>query len=129
MERKKVTTEIVIHHKGGGLGIAPKILRELRRVAETFDNPANSCSEVSDRLDFRSGPEQQQADRKRQRLDENATPFREKKKISRQQIGAERLAFKARADTAKVSVSKQATNISDEVAAFSGCRERFNQNL
>ena len=78
MERKKIATEIVIHHYGSGLGIAPEILREFGRVAEPLDHPAKSCGELGDRLDFRPGPEQQQADRKRQRFDEYASAFGQK---------------------------------------------------
>jgi hypothetical protein len=35
MERKKIATEIVIHHYGSGLAIASEILREFGRVVRT----------------------------------------------------------------------------------------------
>ena len=78
MERKKIATEIVIHHYGSGLRIAPEILPEFGRVAETLDHPTKSCGELGDRLDLRPGPEQQQADWKRQRFDKYASALGQK---------------------------------------------------
>ena len=78
MERKNIAAEIVIHHYGSGLRIAPEILPEFERVAEPLNHPTKSCGELGDRLDLRPGPEQQQADWQRQRFDKYASAFGQK---------------------------------------------------
>ena len=56
MERKNIAAEIVIHHYGSGLRIAPEFLPEFERVAEPLNHPTKSCGELGDRLNLRPVP-------------------------------------------------------------------------
>ena len=58
------------------------------------------------------------------------TPRRSARRTSRgQQFGAERVAFKACADTANLSVPEQSTNLGDEIAVLSCRGKRLHKNL
>src|SRR5438132_5923026 len=97
-------------------------------MAETLDDPAEILSQLSERLDLWSGTEEQEPNRKRHYLHEDAGSLGDQR-IDCEQSGTERIACKARADTANFATLQRTTNRGDEIAVRPRRGKRLDQNF
>src|SRR5436190_434233 len=123
-------------------------------MAETLDDPAEILSQLSDRLNLGSGAEEQEANRKRHYLHEDAGSLGSTlltvdalvaersgvfvqidagslgyQRIDCEQSGTERIACKTGADTANFATLQRTTNRGDEIAVRPRRGKRLDQNF
>jgi hypothetical protein len=97
-------------------------------MGEMLNHPAKINGKLSNRFDLGPCAKEQKSDRGGHCIYQNAAPGRQKN-IGWQQIGAKRVAFKACANAANLSIFEQSANFGDEIAvAFSG-GQRLDKDL
>jgi hypothetical protein len=89
-------------------------------MGEMLNHPTKIHGKFSNRFDLGPCAKEQKSDRGGHYIYQNAALGRQKN-IGWQQIGAKRVAFKACANAANLSIFEQSANFGDEIAvAFSG---------